>query len=87
MRGEEVLACIVPRLAPTQALADEIVTAALADLSYFKVPGWVAFVDALPLTATNKVQRGELKARAAALPGTANCFDTRPQKSRARQRA
>ncbi len=87
VRGEEVLACIVPRLPASQVLADDIVAAALADLSYFKVPGWVAFVEALPLTATNKVQRGELKARAAALPGTAGCFDTRPLKSRARQRS
>ena len=33
-----------------------------SELAYFKAPGYVAFVDALPLTATNKVQRGELKA-------------------------
>ncbi len=87
VRGEEVLACIVPRGPATGDTAAAIVEAALADLSYFKVPGWVAFVDALPLTATNKVQRGELKARAAALPGTPGCFDMRELKSRARQLA
>ena len=87
VRGEEVLACIVPRGAATPEVAAAIVAAALNDLSYFKVPGWVAFVDALPLTATNKVQRGELKARAAALPGTPGCIDTRALKSRARQTA
>ena len=87
IRGEEVLACIVARGPISPTLADEIVASALADLSYFKVPGWVAFVDALPLTATNKVQRGELKALAATLPGTAGCVDTRGQKSRARQTA
>ncbi len=85
IRGEEVLACIVPRGAATAEVAAAIVAAALEDLSYFKVPGWVAFVDALPLTATNKVQRGELKVRAASLPGMAGCFDTRVLKSRARQ--
>ena len=84
VRGEEVLACIVPRGPATEDVAAAIVSAASGELSYFKVPGWVAFVDALPLTATNKVQRGELKARAAGLPGTPGCFDTRPLKTRAR---
>ena len=77
-----------PASFPTQPVADHaataaaIVQAALADLSYFKVPGYVAFVDALPLTATNKVQRGELKQRAATLPGTPACIDTRALKTR-----
>ena len=87
IRGEEVLACVVPAGAATPEIAAAIVTAALEDLSYFKVPGWIAFVDALPLTATNKIQRGELKARAASLPGTAACFDTRALKTRARHPA
>ena len=83
IRGEEVLACVVPSGAATPEVAAAIVTTALADLSYYKVPGWIAFVDALPLTATNKIQRGELKARAATLPGTAGCYDTRALKTRA----
>ncbi len=87
IRGEEVLACVVPSAAATAEVAADIVSAALEDLSYFKVPGWVAFVDALPLTATNKIQRGELKARAATLPGTVNCFDTRALKTRVRHPA
>jgi acyl-coenzyme A synthetase/AMP-(fatty) acid ligase len=84
MRGEEVLACIVPR-APVDdmtRLAGEIVAYALGELSYFKAPGYVAFVDTLPLTATNKVQRGELKNWAAALVGSPVCIDTRALKRR-----
>jgi acyl-coenzyme A synthetase/AMP-(fatty) acid ligase len=50
---------------------------ALRELAYFKAPGYVAFVDALPLTATNKVQRGELKTLARHLVGQPNCIDTR----------
>jgi hypothetical protein len=38
--------------------------------------------DALPLTATNKVQRGELKSWARTLPGTRGCIDTRHLKQR-----
>ena len=89
IRGEEVLACIVlhaPAADPT-SLAAEIVAAALEDLSYYKVPGWVAFVQALPLTPTQKVQRGELKALAHGLPGTPDCIDTRPLKTRQKHTA
>ena len=84
IRGEEVIACIVTR-APlsdmTRAAAD-IVAHALGELAYFKAPGYVAFVDALPLTATNKIQRGELKVWAHGFPGTPNCIDTRHLKQR-----
>ncbi len=84
IRGEEVLACLVLHAPPASLteVATDIVRVALEDLSYFKVPGWVAFVDALPLTPTNKVQRGALKTLAQTLPGTARCVDTRLLKRR-----
>ncbi|HYF59247.1 MAG TPA: AMP-binding protein [Burkholderiaceae bacterium] len=86
VRGDEVLACVVPAApldaAGRDALARELVGLALEQLAYFKAPGWVAFVDALPLTPTQKVQRGELKALAATLPGTERCVDTRALKKR-----
>jgi acyl-CoA synthetase (AMP-forming)/AMP-acid ligase II len=84
LRGEEVLACIVPR-APVDDMAGaaaDIVAYTLGQLAYFKAPGYVAFVDALPLTATNKIQRGELKTWARQLPGTSGCIDTRHLKQR-----
>lgn len=81
MRGEEVMACVVLREGVgDRGVAEGIVRAALVELSYYKVPGWVAFVEALPLTATQKVQRGELKAMAAGLAGEA--FDVRGMKVR-----
>lgn len=87
LRGEEVLACIVLRAhvrnASRPALAESIVRWALRELSYHKVPGWVAFVDHLPLTATEKLNRGELKSMARALPGTPACIDMRLLKQRA----
>jgi acyl-CoA synthetase (AMP-forming)/AMP-acid ligase II len=84
LRGEEVLACIVPRapLADPRAVAEELVALALAELAYFKAPGWVAFVESLPLTGTNKIQRGELKSLARTLPGTPGCIDVRSLKKR-----
>ena len=86
VRGDEVLACVIVRDPVPQAeraeLAGSIVALALEQLAYFKAPGYVAFVDALPLTATQKVQRGELKALAQALPGQPGCIDTRALKRR-----
>ena len=85
-RGDEVLACIVLRKAenapPPERLATSIVRHALERLAYFKAPGYVAFVDALPLTSSQKIQRSELRELARTLPGTRNCIDTRAMKRR-----
>ncbi len=85
-RGDEVLACIVLRKAenqpPPEKVAASIVRHALARLSYFKAPGYVAFVEALPLTSSQKIQRSELRELARTLPGTRNCIDTRAMKRR-----
>jgi acyl-CoA synthetase (AMP-forming)/AMP-acid ligase II len=86
LRGDEVLACVVTHeaisAADRAALAERIVGFVLARIAYFKAPGYVAFVDALPLTASQKIRRGELKALAQSLPGQPNCIDTRHLKKR-----
>lgn len=87
VRGDEVLACLVCNDAPAdaaarEALAHDIVKWSLTQLAYYKVPGFVAFVDALPLTPTNKIQRGELKKLAPTLVGTDQCVDTNHLKKR-----
>ncbi len=86
VRGDEVLACVVTPtpIAPSAraALATRLVEHALSRLAYYKAPGYVAFVEELPLTASQKIQRGELKAMALALPGQPNCIDTRSLKKR-----
>jgi len=86
LRGDEVLACIVTR-EPIGAeqrpqLAAALVDHTLSQIAYFKAPGYVAFVDALPLTLSQKIQRGELRKMAQALPGDACCIDTRAMKKR-----
>jgi acyl-CoA synthetase (AMP-forming)/AMP-acid ligase II len=62
VRDEEVMACVVlaPGAAPDQRTALSVQDWCLERLSYFKAPGHVAFVDALPTTATNKVQKAKL---------------------------
>ena len=86
LRGDEVLACIVAHgpvaAAERESLARRIVAHALDRLAYYKAPGYVAFVAALPLTPSQKIQRGELKALALALPGQPHCIDTRAMKKR-----
>jgi acyl-CoA synthetase (AMP-forming)/AMP-acid ligase II len=62
VRDEEVFACIVlkERGAAGLELARSIQDHCLARLAYFKAPGYVAFIDALPTTSTNKVQKAKL---------------------------
>ena len=86
VRGDEVLACIVLRddaaAHDRSALAADIVSHTLGQLAYYKAPGYIAFVDALPLTPSQKIQRGELRTLAQALPAQAHCVDTRAMKKR-----
>ncbi len=86
MRGDEVLACIVTHepvaVEERERIAQDLVALALAQLAYYKAPGYVAFVDALPLTPSQKIQRSQLRDLARGLPGQANCIDTRHLKKR-----
>jgi acyl-CoA synthetase (AMP-forming)/AMP-acid ligase II len=86
VRGDEVMACIVLNedagVAADESLAHGIVRHALAQLAYYKAPGYVAFVDALPLTTSQKIQRGALKQLALSLLSEGGCFDTRSMKRR-----
>jgi acyl-CoA synthetase (AMP-forming)/AMP-acid ligase II len=86
VRGDEVLACIIARdpvpAAERAAIAASIVQHALAQLAYYKAPGYVAFVDEVPLTPSQKIQRGQLRELARSLPADACCIDTRTMKKR-----
>jgi acyl-CoA synthetase (AMP-forming)/AMP-acid ligase II len=81
VRGDEVFACLVVDGERTAARARALVEWALGRMAYYKAPGWVAFVDALPLTATQKISRGELKSLAVRLVEH-GAFDTRDLKKR-----
>lgn len=80
VRGEEVAACIVTTagVAETDETAISICRFCLDRLAYYKAPGWIYFVDALPATATNKVRKRDLTT----LTGDTNIarFDFRPLK-------
>lgn len=84
MRGDEVFACVVLAQGEhgSEALAAEIVGWCLSRLAYYKAPGYVAFVPALPLTSTQKIQRGSLKELVSTSLGGPDCIDTRNLKKR-----
>jgi acyl-CoA synthetase (AMP-forming)/AMP-acid ligase II len=58
-REEEVLACVVlaPDVGPTEALARALFEHCNQRLAYFKPPGWMMFVDDLPKTGSQKIQK------------------------------
>ncbi len=66
VRGDEVFACLKVNEASTEK-AEAITTWCLEQMAYYKAPGYIAFVDQLPLTATQKIQRAELKTLAGRL--------------------
>ena len=83
VRGEEVFALVVPHdKAAGAAEAKAIFDYAHERLAYFKCPGYIAFVPGLPVTATQKLQRGALRELAARLAGDFACHDLRPLKRR-----
>lgn len=87
IRGDEVMALVVPHnpietQEQREQAAQEMVQWGLTQLAYFKVPGYVLFVDALPLTSTNKIQRGELKTVALAALENPACVNTNHLKKR-----
>ncbi len=84
VRGDEVMALVVlhDQHADLEASAVSITEYCLTQLAYYKAPGYVAFVEQLPLTTSQKIQRGVIKEWAQQLPGTARCIDTRALKKR-----
>lgn len=83
VREEEVFACIVLNDGADHAAAQEtLFDHCYAELAYFKTPGWILFVDTLPTTGTQKIQKHQIFAGdvdPCALPGV---HDMRARKKR-----
>ncbi len=83
VRGDEVAALIILKEGAGSAdTAEAVVRWALERMAYYKVPGWVAFVERLPLTATEKIQRAGLKTVVAEIMAAGAFHDTRALKKR-----
>lgn len=85
VRAEEVFAFVVP----AEGGGDEFdalacLTRAARRLSYHKLPGYIACTPALPLSATNKLQRAVVRQHAEEALAAGNAFDLRDRKARLR---
>ena len=90
LRGEEVFAFFVGAdkldAGDGKRLAEDVVRDSAARLAYHKLPGYVAFIDALPLSSTQKLQRGEIKTMAAELVKSGRAIDLRDLKAGMRRK-
>lgn len=82
IRGEEVFALVVPA---GDLDADALLRRLAGGLSYHKLPGWIAGVGSLPLGATQKLQRAEVKALATAAMEAGTATDLRALKTALRR--
>ena len=62
IRDEEVLACIVamPGEATDAAQARALFDWCFLRQAYYKAPGWLLFMDSLPTTGTQKIQKAQI---------------------------
>lgn len=83
VRGDEVAALVVtePALAGADTAVD-IAQWSLKEMAYYKVPGWIGFVDRLPRTPTEKILRAALKDVVAENMAAGALHDTRHFKKR-----
>jgi crotonobetaine/carnitine-CoA ligase len=84
LRDEEVMACVVamPGVKADRGLAEVLADWCRARLAYFKAPGWVVFLDALPTTGTQKVQKTQIFPRGEDPRRRAEAIDVRERKNR-----
>ena len=78
------MACVVPMpgAAVDQALAADLADWCRDRLAYFKAPGWVLFVDRLPTTGTQKVQKTQIFPRGEDPRARPGAVDLRDRKRR-----
>ncbi len=84
VREEEVFACIVPMpgVPAGAGLALELFDWANQKLAYYKAPGWVLFLETLPTTGTQKVQKTMIFAPGEDPRARAGAIDLRSRKKR-----
>ena len=86
IREEEVFACIVLHepVPDADRIANRLFDRCFAELAYYKAPGWIQFVETLPTTGTQKIQKHQIFSPGTdprAMPGT---LDLRTRKKRDR---
>jgi crotonobetaine/carnitine-CoA ligase len=83
LREEEVLACVVlKRPMPAEDPAQALFQHCYERLAYYKAPGWLHIVEALPTTGTQKIQKHNIYAGDVDPRGIAGIVDLRAHKRR-----
>jgi crotonobetaine/carnitine-CoA ligase len=86
IREEEVFACVVLAEAQdTSVAADTLFQHCDKELAYFKAPGWIYFVDGLPTTGTQKIQKHDIFPGGTDPRAAPGAFDMRLRKKRTRK--
>ena len=82
LREEEVMACVVPApgVPVNRSTAEALQDLCLERLAYYKAPGYLLFVDTLPVTGTQKVRKVGLFPPGADPRAAADCLDLRARK-------
>jgi crotonobetaine/carnitine-CoA ligase len=86
LREEEVLSCIVlaDGVPASRATAEALFAHCNAELAYYKAPGWIHFVDCLPTTGTQKIQKHNIYPPDIDPRALPDVFDLRAAKKRDR---
>jgi crotonobetaine/carnitine-CoA ligase len=83
LREEEVLACVVLKhKMPPKEAATALFQYCFERLAYYKAPGWIHVVDALPTTGTQKIQKHSIYPSAVDARTVAGIVDLRALKKR-----
>lgn len=87
LRGEEVGVCLIlgDGASPGADTARELLHFCREKLAYYKAPAYYMFCSELPMTASQKIRRGEVKALAARMVEAGDCVDLREAKRRQRR--
>lgn len=86
VREEEVMACVVAMAgqAADERLAQALFAWCYDRMAYYKPPGWLLFMDSLPTTGTQKVQKTQIFPANENPRKRSGIFDFRGQKKRKR---
>lgn len=81
---EEIMACVrlFPEVAPSAEVASDIIERARDKLAHYKLPAWIAFVDDIPVTGTQKVRKGVIFPEGADPRADPRAHDMRQMKRR-----
>lgn len=84
VRDEEVFACIVPGkgVSPGTQLASDLFDHCFERVAHYKAPGWILFLDELPVTGTQKVQKHAIFGPDVDPTALSGAYDFRSKKKR-----